>query len=188
MRSKSLAYALLSAVTSAECATAIEGDLLEERQAHGSLWFALHVLRTTFALFGLALTRAPFRTAALSFAAVTASSLACMLADRLFFASQALVPVPLVGFVAVAASAVAIGAALALFAGALGVRAALTTCALAVMMFVATQAAVKGEPSPIDEGPAPTTVGLIAAQLLLGFCVYLAPLLTASWWVHLRRT
>lgn len=53
-----LARVMLSVDTSPERAAAIEGDLLEEREIHGTRWFVLHVIRTTLALFGLALTQA----------------------------------------------------------------------------------------------------------------------------------
>ena len=50
---------LLSLFTSADRAEAIAGDLAQEREQHGWIWFWLHVARTTLALWRRAVTDAP---------------------------------------------------------------------------------------------------------------------------------
>ena len=190
MHRKSLSYALLSCVTSAEHAVAIEGDLIEERAIRGKLWFALHVIRTAVALFGFAITQAPLRTALLSAAAVAASCLMCLLVGRAFFEPDALIPAPLFGVATIVACAVLIGVALARVAGALGVRAAATTALLLLLMFTVTQTLGDLElPSSAEAGGSGSldAFGSFAVKLGLGFCVYLGPLLIASACAHVRR-
>ena len=48
---------LLSLFTSADRAEAIAGDLAQEREQHGWVWFWLHVARTALALWRRAVTR-----------------------------------------------------------------------------------------------------------------------------------
>jgi hypothetical protein len=50
---------LFSLFTSSDRAEAIAGDLAEEREQHGWIWFWLHVARTTVALWRSAVTDAP---------------------------------------------------------------------------------------------------------------------------------
>lgn len=50
---------LLSLFTSADRAEAIAGDLAQEREQHGWIWFWLHVARTTLALWRRAVMDAP---------------------------------------------------------------------------------------------------------------------------------
>jgi hypothetical protein len=50
---------LFSLFTASDRAEAIAGDLAEERERHGSIWFWLHVARTTLALWRSAVTDAP---------------------------------------------------------------------------------------------------------------------------------
>ncbi len=50
---------LLSLFTSSDRAEAIAGDLAQEREQHGWIWFWLHVARTTLALWRSAVTDAP---------------------------------------------------------------------------------------------------------------------------------
>ncbi len=169
---------------------AIEGDLLEQRAVQGKLWFALHVMRTAFALFGLAYTQAPFRTAMLSAAAAAASCLMCLLVDRAFFGTEALLPTPLFGLAAVVACAVLIGVVLGRVAGALGVRAAAATSLLLLLMFTVTHALGGFDPpSIVDAGGSGSleAFGSFALKLGLGLCVYPGPLLIASVCAHLRR-
>ena len=59
MRDTTRAETLLSLFTSPENATAIAGDLTEERQHHGSIWFWIHVSSTLIALWRNAVTSAP---------------------------------------------------------------------------------------------------------------------------------
>jgi len=59
---------LFSLFTSSDRAVAIAGDLAEEREQRGSIWFWLHVVRVTFALWRSAATEAPLRVVALGLA------------------------------------------------------------------------------------------------------------------------
>ena len=59
MRDTTRAEKLLSLFTSPDTATAIAGDLTEERQHRGSIWFWSHVLTTIVALWRNAVTSAP---------------------------------------------------------------------------------------------------------------------------------
>jgi hypothetical protein len=56
---------LFSLFTSPNQAVAMAGDLAEEREQRGSIWFWLHVVRVTFALWRIAATDAPLRVLAL---------------------------------------------------------------------------------------------------------------------------
>ena len=56
---------LFSLFTSSDRAVAIAGDLAEEREQRGWIWFWLHVVRVTFALWRSAATEAPLRVLAL---------------------------------------------------------------------------------------------------------------------------
>jgi hypothetical protein len=190
MRRKSLAFTLLSCVTSPEHAVAIEGDLIEQCATHGKLWFALDVIRTVFALFGFAVTRAPFRITMLSAAAAAASCLMCLLVGRAFFGPGALIPTPLFGFATIVACAVLIGVALARVAGALGVPAAAATSLMLLTMFAVTRALGGLEPlSSAEVGSAGSlgAFGSFVVQLGFCLCVYLGPLLIASACTHVRR-
>jgi hypothetical protein len=184
MLSKSLAFVLLSCVTSAEHAAAIEGDLLEERARQGKSWFVVHLIRTTFALFAFALMQAPLRTLALSAGAVAASCLMCPAVDAAFFRPESLILLRFVGFAAIVLTAVLIGAALARIAGATGVRAAVAASVLLLLLFVATQILAALEQP--GTGPA-LDLFPFALKLGLGVCIYLGPLMFASAWVHIRR-
>jgi hypothetical protein len=57
---------LFSLFTSSDRAVAIAGDLMEEREQHGSIWFWLHVVRITLALWRDAAMEAPLRVLALA--------------------------------------------------------------------------------------------------------------------------
>ena len=56
---------LFSLFTPADRAVAIAGDLAEEREQRGWIWFWLHVVRVTLALWRSAATEAPLRALAL---------------------------------------------------------------------------------------------------------------------------
>jgi len=62
MRDIDGAQRLLGLFTSADCAEAIAGDLLEERRDRSGLWFWCHVLGTVLAVSRSALAAAPLRT------------------------------------------------------------------------------------------------------------------------------
>ena len=66
---------LFSLFTSSDRAVAMAGDLAEERERRGWIWFWLHVVRVTFALWRSAVTEAPLPVVALmltGFALLTA--------------------------------------------------------------------------------------------------------------------
>jgi len=65
MRDIDGAQRLLGLFTSADCAEAIAGDLLEERRDRGGLWFWRHVLGTVLAVSRSALAAAPRRALSL---------------------------------------------------------------------------------------------------------------------------
>ena len=50
---------LFSLFASADRAEALAGDLAEEREQRGWIWFWLHVMRVTFALWRSVATEAP---------------------------------------------------------------------------------------------------------------------------------
>src|SRR5918996_179592 len=56
---------LFSLFTSSDRAVAMAGDLAEERERRGWIWFWLHVIRITFVLWRNAATEAPLRVLAL---------------------------------------------------------------------------------------------------------------------------
>lgn len=59
---------LFSLFTSSDRAVAIAGDLAEEREQRGWIWFWLHVVSITFALWRNSATEAPLRVLALTLA------------------------------------------------------------------------------------------------------------------------
>lgn len=63
---------LFSLFTSSDCAVAIAGDMAEEREQRGWIWFWLHVVRVTLALWRSAVTEAPLRLLALVLAGLAA--------------------------------------------------------------------------------------------------------------------
>ena len=65
MRDIDRAQRLLGLFTSADCAEAIAGDLIEERRSRGGFWFWRHVLGTVLAVSKSALTDAPLQSLSL---------------------------------------------------------------------------------------------------------------------------
>jgi hypothetical protein len=61
MRDIDRAQRLLGLFTSADCAEAIAGDLIEERRSRGGFWFWRHVLGTVLAVSRSAVTDAPLQ-------------------------------------------------------------------------------------------------------------------------------
>jgi hypothetical protein len=59
---------LFSLFASADRATALTGDLAEEREHRGSMWYWVHVVRITFSLWRIAAIDAPLRVLALMLA------------------------------------------------------------------------------------------------------------------------
>lgn len=64
-----LAEMLLTFFTSADRAAAITGDLIEECERRGRIWFWLHVVRVTFALWRTSTTEAPIHVVGLALVA-----------------------------------------------------------------------------------------------------------------------
>lgn len=62
----SVSEGLFSLFTSSDRAQAIAGDLMEEREKQGWMWFWLHVVRIVLALWRNAATEAPLRVLALT--------------------------------------------------------------------------------------------------------------------------
>jgi hypothetical protein len=62
MRDIDRAQRLLGLFTSADCAEAIAGDLIEERRSRGAFWFWRHVLGTVLAVSKSAVTDAPWQS------------------------------------------------------------------------------------------------------------------------------
>jgi hypothetical protein len=62
----SVSEGLFSLFTSSDRAEAIAGDLMEEREKHGWIWFWLHVVRIALTLWRNAATEAPLRVLALA--------------------------------------------------------------------------------------------------------------------------
>ena len=62
MRDIDRAQRLLGLFTSADCAEALAGDLIEERRGRGVLWFWRHVLGTVLAVSKSAVTDAPWQS------------------------------------------------------------------------------------------------------------------------------
>ena len=161
---------LFSLFTSSDRAVAIAGDLAEEREQRGSIWFWLHVMRVTFALWRSAATEAPLRVLALVLAGVA------LLAAPAFGGVAAVFLVPrsmdsVLGWIALPvfwwSGALWTGASLV----ALSPRRGMAACA---MLAVASEALLIGFAGPaVWRDPGNTdfvifcTTGLIAAMPLL---------------------
>lgn len=59
MHKLTFTFTVLCLFTSADRAAEIEGDLLEQAQQHGALWYCVQVIATCFALFAQALRAEP---------------------------------------------------------------------------------------------------------------------------------
>lgn len=68
MRKLTLSLVFLSLFTNVEKAAEIEGDLIEESQAQGKLWFILHVLLTSFSLLKQSFMKNPIPALLLAYA------------------------------------------------------------------------------------------------------------------------
>lgn len=183
MRRGTLALALLSLFTSEQRAAEIEGDLIEERAWRGGSWFAIHVVRTALALFGESFKQTPFRITALAGAAAGLSVLACGLMDQTFFAADAPVPAPVLGFLAISASAFLTGFGLGYFASDLGVRAAAATVLVLTVLLAISQ--IRGyEQLPYGLGPAAMAALKALLSMAWAFAVsvviFLTPLMAGG--------
>lgn len=192
MADRSLALIVLSLFTTPERAASIEGDLIEQRAELGRLWFAVHVAGTTIALFGRAIMRAPFGTAALALATWLAVFVVSWIVRALFLWPGAPIDAPLTGLGVAAASTLAIGAGLARVAPVLGVRAAAAAAAIMLVGFIAAQLIGRSAQFPADaavSGPGVAMINAVvvaAGNLTLAVSIYLAPLLASSIYTYFR--
>lgn len=127
MRSSSVAEFLLSLFTTRERALEIEGDLLEQRQGRSPGWLAWQVLCITTALFRSSCREAALQIALLSVGATTVTFATTVGLDRMLLAPDAWLPIPVLGWVSVAATAFIIGWATGHFGQGYGLRAAVWT-------------------------------------------------------------
>lgn len=192
MAEKSVAYRLLSLFTSPDRAEAIEGDLLEERHTHGSVWFAINVVTTAFALWKQAVELELLRTTALSVLAVAVSCLVCGALELLRAelgplgvssgATTLLIPV----------FAFLLGAALVRGAPRIGAVAATATSLFLLLLFLYTQIDLRGQELR-GSGEDANTAALVGAAAALvrdlgaAALIYLLPLNCGSVFMHGRR-
>jgi hypothetical protein len=136
---RTFAFTLLSLFTTEQRAAEIEGDLIEEREYRGRWWFMINAIGTALALFNHSYRQAPLRITALGAAGTFLSVVACSLLDRVFFAPDAFVPVPFLGFIAIPASAFLTGLSLGYSSSESGIRAAAVTTILLTILFMLAQ-------------------------------------------------
>ena len=192
MAERSVANRLLSLFTSPERADSIEGDLLEERQTRGRLWFVVNVATTTLALWRQAVELALLRTAAIAALAVALSCAACGSVElaRAELATLWLVNVP--SSLLIVAFAFLLGASLVRVAPNVGVAAIVATTLVLLAMFLYTQLDVRAEQfRGAAEGNAIVAAAGVVASLIRDLAaaaaVYLAPLNVGSVLMHERR-
>jgi hypothetical protein len=161
---------LFSLFTSSDRAVAIAGDLAEEREQRGWIWFWLHVVSVTFALWRSAATEAPLRVLALVLAGLALLSAPAFGGVAAVFLVPQLMDSP-VGWIALPffwwGGALWTGASLV----ALAPRRGMSACA---MLAVAGEALLIGFGGPaVWRDPSNTdfvvfcTTGLLAAMPLL---------------------
>ena len=165
---------LFSLFTSADCAEAIAGDLIQERSSRGSRWFWRHALATAAVLCITTVVRAPMRT-------LLVAAAGCALMAVPVFAGVAAVSVfpTLVG--AIVAALLAIfwwggalwaGASMVLIAPARGMAASVTLAALAEAMLLAGWAAgLRIDFANVTSGTFYVTAAGAAWPLLFGAAV-----------------
>lgn len=194
MRSFRFAFMMLSLFTTRQRASAIEGDLIEEGEHRGSIWFVVHVIGTTLALLLESLRQAPLRIGTLTMAGIGLSWMACSIATTAFFAPDAFVPVPLVGFVAIFLWAFLIGFGLEYLAPGLGVRAAALAIMVLTLLFIATVAPTLSD-SFVDDFRIGLGLGMLKAfgslvrmlgSVAFGIFIFLGPLMVGSVYAHHR--
>ena len=194
MGSGTFAGTLLSLYTTRQRAVEIEGDLIEEREYRGGSWLIIHVIGVTFALFRESFMQAPLRITLLGLAAAGLSSLTCDVSTWLFFAPDAIVHVPLLGYFAIFAWAFLIGFGLDYLAPGLGVRAATLTIFFLTLLGLASL--TLSGPVPFMDNPEVgkgavllnifvnivITVGAFAFSIV----IFLAPLMSGSVYAYNR--
>ena len=198
MGSGTFACTLLSLYTTRQRALEIEGDLIEEREYRGTAWFIINVISVTFSLFSESYRRAPLRITVLSLAATGLSVISCDVFSWLFFSPGAIVPVPLLGLIAIFAWAFLIGVGLECLTPGLGVRAATLTVFFLTLLGLAT--ITLSGPVPLMENPAAGTGAVLASIFVylvsavgayaFSIVIFLAPLISGSVYAcdRLRRT
>lgn len=139
MYSRTFAFSLLSLFTSRQRAAEIEGDLIEESRYEGIFWFRFHVFATTFALFRESFKKAPFYITVLTVVGTGLSSLTCGMVSWMFYAPDAVIPVPALGLFAVFPWAFLIGFMLEYLKPGQGVQAATLTAVLLSFMAIIIQ-------------------------------------------------
>jgi hypothetical protein len=185
MRSGTFAFALLSLFTTEQRAAEIEGDLIEEATYRGRSWFTIHLIGTALALFNESYRQAPLRITALGLAATCIAASTCGVIARVFSAPDAFYPEPLLGFVAIPASAFVTGFGLGYLGSGLGVRAAVFTTIVLTIMFVVAQVFSRASVPVFDLGAGLALALLTAILSTLGkfavsIVIYLAPLMAGS--------
>lgn len=176
MRSSSVAEFLLSLFTTRERAREIEGDLLEQQQGRPPGWMGWQVLCITTALFRASCREAPLRIALLSLG-ITALTFATSVGlDRMLLAPDAWLPIPVLGWAAVAATAFIIGWVTGYFGRGIGLRAATWTL-VAFTLFHAMKYLAIAMSSPL----------LALAYLSLSIAMQPLPLLAGGIMGHRRR-
>jgi hypothetical protein len=188
---KSVAHRLLALFTSPEHADAIEGDLLEERQTHGRLWFAVNVVTTALALWKQAVELELLRTAALTALAVGLSCLACGLVE-LVRIELAAVGLSIPTLLLIAACAFLLGAGLVRVAPVIGASAAIAASLVLLLLFLYSQIDVRAEQvRDTADGnivvAAVSALALLIRDLMAAALLYLLPLNLGSVLMHGRR-
>lgn len=136
MTERSIAYRLLCLFTSRDRAESIEGDLIEQRHAHGRLWFFVNVVTTTFALWRQAIAVEFLRTMALGALTVALSVLVCSAIGLVYVELEVS---PVITLLLVATFAFLLGAGLVRAAPCIGVAAATAASAVLLLLFLYTQ-------------------------------------------------
>lgn len=194
MRCHSLPHTVLSLFTSAERAAAIEGDLLEEREARGRAWFAMQTLVIALALFQRSFAQTPARISLLCTATIVLSMIVCWIAGLMFLGPDAPFPSPGSGLAAISAAAFLLGAGLMLVAPTLGAQTVVSACVVLSAMLLATRAPARLDqlsamPDSFLDLQSLVVILWLIGDFAVGTVVYLTPLLLGTVAVHiLKRT
>jgi hypothetical protein len=185
---RSIAYRLLCLFTSSDRAESIEGDLIEQRRTHGSMWFFVNVVTTTFALWRQVVELEFLRTMALGVLTVAFSVLMCSAIGLVYVEFE--VP-SVVTLLLIATFAFLLGAGLVRVAPVIGVAAATAASFVLVLLFlyaqIDEQAARLAE--ALDGNTVAASAGAFASMIrnLAGAALlYLLPLNLGSVLMHGR--
>jgi len=184
----SRAVRAIALFTSRERAREIEGDLIEQSQLYGSAWLAANAIRIVIAYFADSVRESLQQAIVLTLVASLSSSLVCILAGRVFSSPTASGWTFAVGFVAIFAVAVLIGAGLSAVAPRSGVTASICTAISLSVIFLATQLMSPAPRLPVTgqpvEGPLNALLA-IGGGYALSLVFYLGPMVGGS--VYARR-